>query len=268
MMKRNNKGSKRANELLADIGFDEITHLPMRLFVSGLGATLIEEELANSDGKIIRGNSKTIIKVNSTIPYEAKKRFTIAHEVGHMLMHEKIELHNENSNTLNWFMRTENQLKKGIQEWEANDFAAALLMPEQIFKNEVEGKIFSHELVKYLSERFKTSNTSTLFRVMQLNLHPLLIVFMSNGIVKYWDKSESWKYWVKDITRLPPPDDSVAMEYINNNYGFIYTGKDKTQQINKSTWCILNDNEVDTEFNEYCIPTKQYKTVTSVIWEQ
>lgn len=267
-MMKNCKGSIRAKRLLNEIGFDEITHLSMNLFVSGLGATLVEEELKNSDGKIVLGKSKTLIKVNSLIPYESKKRFTIAHEVGHFLLHDKIEVHNENSNTLNWFKSTENQLKKGIQEWEANDFAAELLMPEQIFRNESFGKPFSHELLKDLSERFNTSITSTIFRFMKLDLHPLLIIFIYNGEVKYWDKSPSWNYWIKDIARLQPPNDSVAKEYIDANYDFVYTGKEKTQQIYKSTWCILNDYEKDVEFCEYCIPTKQYKTIISVIWEK
>ncbi len=29
----------------------------------------------------------------------------------------------------------------------------------------------------------------------------------------------------------------------------------------------LNDWEEDIEFNEYCLPTKKYKTLISVIWE-
>lgn len=267
-MMKNSRGSIIAKKLLSDIGFDEITNLSMKLFVSGLGATLVEDELKNSDGKIVRGKSKTLIKVNSQIPYESKKRFTIAHEVGHFLMHEKIEVHNENSNTLNWFVSTETQLKKGIQEWEANDFASELLMPEQIFRNETHGKPFSPDLIKYLSERFKTSITSTIFRCLQLDIHPLLVVFINNGTVIYWDKTSNWNYWIKDITKLAPPDDSVAMEYINADYEFIYSGKEKAQLISKSTWCNLNKYDKDTDFFEYCIPTKQYKTIISVIWEK
>ena len=51
----NNKGSRKAKELLEEIGLYDITDMPMDLFVSALGATLIEEPLKNSDGKIIRG---------------------------------------------------------------------------------------------------------------------------------------------------------------------------------------------------------------------
>jgi Zn-dependent peptidase ImmA (M78 family) len=265
---KNLKGRNRAKELLREIGFDEITDLSMKILVSGLDATLVEEKMDNSDGKIVRGKLKTLIKVNSEIPYDSKKRFTIAHEIGHFLMHPKIDVHKENSNTLNWFNSTENQLKKGIQEWEANDFAAELLMPDKIFRDEAFGKPFSPELVKYLSERFKTSITSVVFRYMQLDLHPIFVVSIYNGEVKYWGKSSSWNYWIKDLNKLSPPDDSVAMEFINANYEFIYSGKEKAQPISKSTWCVLKEKDEDTEFNEYCIPTKQYKTIISVVWEK
>lgn len=113
-MIKNKKGSNKAKALLEEIGFDEITDIPMDIFVAGLGATLIEESLPNSDGKIIRGNTKTLIKVNSDIQFEERRRFTIAHEVGHYLLHSKLELevHNENSNSLNWFNSAEQQAKK------------------------------------------------------------------------------------------------------------------------------------------------------------
>jgi Zn-dependent peptidase ImmA (M78 family) len=268
-MKVNKRGSLKAKELLEEIGFDDITNLPMSTLVSGLGATLIIEPLKNSDGKIIRGNSKTLIKVNSEIPYEEKKRFTIAHEVGHLLLHDKLDLevHNENSNTLNWFKSVENQAKKGIQEWEANDFASELLMPEELIIKETRGEYFSPELIKKLSIRFKTSLTSVIYRLARLDIYPLFVVFTSNGTVRNWLKSESLKVWAKDMTRTPPPSDSVAQEYIDADYEFIYKADEKKQDISKSIWFTLKEYDDDSDFYEYCIPTKQYKTITSVIWE-
>jgi len=265
----NNKGSRKAKELLKEIGFDDITDMPMDLFVSALGATLIEEPLKNSDGKIIRGNTKTLIKLNSEIIYEEKKRFTIAHEVGHYLLHDKLDLavHNENSITLNWFQNIEQQAKKGIQEYEANDFASELLMPEIILSKFIEYKPFSPSLIKEISNRFKTSLTSVVYRLVALDVYPLLVVFISDGIVRYWRKSPDLKGWLKDITKLSPPEDSVAKEYIDANYDFIYKGDEKAQEISRSTWFQLYENQEDSDFMEYCIPTKQYKTIISIIWE-
>src|SRR5690554_7694408 len=82
----------QAQELLNSFGLDEITDLEMSLFVSGLDAMLIEEALPNCDGKIIFGNTKAVIKVNSNIQFEQRKRFVIAHEIGHLIMHKNIQL--------------------------------------------------------------------------------------------------------------------------------------------------------------------------------
>lgn len=263
---RNCRGSERAKLLLNEIGFDDISGLPMKIIVAGLGATLIEEPLNDSDGKIVRGKTKTLIKVNSQIPYEGRKRFTIAHEIGHLLMHDKLDVHNDNANTLNWFNNTEKQLQKGYQEWEANDFASELLMPKDLFIKEVNGKKFSPMLLKQIAQRFNTTITATVFRYLQLDISPLFISFISNGVVKYWRISSDFWVKVKDINKLAPPSDSVASEYIEANYEFIYQGDNITQIIGKSTWFELKEGENDSDYYEYCIPTKQYKSLVSIVW--
>ncbi len=265
-LKTNNRGKNKAKEILEEIGFDEITELSNEDLIRGFGIIYIFEHLDNADGKIIRGKKRTIIKVNSSIPYPERIRFVLAHELGHFFLHDKLELHTDNSNTLNWF-NVENQAKRGIQEFEANDFASELLMPEKIFREFVIGKYFSPNLIKELSIRFKTSLTSIVFRLITLDICPLFIVFINNGIVKYWRKSSDLKCWVEDITKLPPPEDSVAAEYIAADYDFIYTGKEKAQEISRSTWFKLGDYQEDSDFMEYCIPNKEFKSIISIVWE-
>jgi hypothetical protein len=141
-------------------------------------------------------------------------------------------------------------------------------MPEKLFLNEAKGKSFSPQLIKNLADRFKTSLTVTTFRYLQFDLHPICLVFIENGKVKYWKKSNNMNVWLGDYNRLSPPSDSVAMEYIQDDYNYIYKLEDKAQTINKSTWFVLNKyNDEDTEFYEYCIPTKKYKSILSIIWE-
>lgn len=72
---------------------------------------------------------------------------------------------------------------------------------------------------------------------------------------------------VKDITKLEPPEDSAAKEYIETNYDFIYKESEKTQLISKSVWFELKYYEKYSDFYEYCIPTKQYQSIVSIIWE-
>ncbi len=257
-----------AKQLLENCGLDEITDLEMNLFVSGIDSMIIEEELTNCDGKIIFGNNKSVIKVNSKIQFEQRKRFVIAHEIGHLIMHRNMQLPDDTFSIFNIIAGMEKALKNGSQELEANEFASELLMPEKIFLREATGKKFSPQLIKQLSERFKTSLTATVFRYLHFNqLHPICLVFIENGKVKYWKKSDDLKVWLGDYIRLAPPSDSVATEYIQKNYEFVYKLEEKAQMINKSTWFKLGKYDEDTDFYEYCIPTKKYETILSIIWE-
>jgi hypothetical protein len=268
-MKRSTNAHIQAQELLANCGLDEITDLPMDLFVAGLDAILIEEELNHCDGKIIFGKSKVVIKVNSLIKFAERKRFVAAHEIGHLLMHKNMQLPEDTFQNFNIIEGMEKALKFGKQELEANEFASELLMPEKLFLKEAKGKKFTPLLIKQLAERFKASLTTTIFRYLQFEeLHPLCLVFIDNGIVKYWKKSDELKVWLGDFTRIAPPTDSVAAEYIEKDYAFLYRLEEKAQVVNKSTWFKLLDyNDEDSDFYEYCIPTRKYKTIVSIIWE-
>lgn len=267
-MNRATNAHLHAQQLLENCGLDEITDIEMDLFVSGLDAMLIEEELTNCDGKIIFGNSKTVIKTNSRIQFIERKRFVTAHEIGHLIMHRNMQLPVDAFANFNIIAGMEMALKSGRQELEANEFASELLMPEKLFLKEAKGKKFSPLLIKQLSERFRTSLTATVFRYLQFDqLHPLCLVFIENGKVKYWKKADDLKVWFGDYTRLSPPFDSVAAEYVQKNYDFLYSLDEKTQTIKKSTWFNLGEFDEDSDFYEYCIPTKRHKTILSIIWE-
>jgi len=267
-MKRSTNAHIKAQELLANCGLDEITDLPMDLFVSGLDAMYLEEVIDYCDGKIIFGNSKAIIKVNSQIQFNERKRFVAAHEIGHLIMHRNMQLPDDIFANFNIIAGMEKELKNGKQELEANEFASELLMPTKLFLKEARGKKFSPLLIKQLAERFKTSLTATVFKYLQCDLHPICVVLTENEKVRYWKKSEDMNVWLADITRLAPPYDSVAAEYIQNEYKFVYSLEEKAQTINKSTWFRLDEyDDEDTDFYEYCIPTKKHKTILSIIWE-
>ncbi len=116
--------------------------------------------------------------------------------------------------------------------------------------------------------RFRTSLTSVAFRYFDTNLHPIAMFHIFNGKVKYWKKSDDLKVWIKDITQLPPPEDSVAMEYIEADYKPIYRTNELQQLISKSTYFKLNDHDEDTDFYEYCIVTESFKNILSIVWEK
>ncbi len=257
------KGALAARKLLEEIGIEDPTTIPVEAFIWGRGALLKYSPIKNADGRIVFGKTKAIITINSNIQYEGRKRFTIAHELGHYEMHKNIfQHHNDDVYTLDSFNNS------GNQETEANQFASELLMPEELFRKECEGKPFSPDLLRHLSERFQTSLTSATYKYLELGPHPICLVYSCGNKVRYWKKSEDFNHYITDITKLHPPEDSVAAEYFNE--GTIYTRKESKQPIWKSTWFELKEWEDDNSFKfyEYCIITPKYNTVLSVIWQE
>lgn len=262
------KAKFEAQKLLREIGMDDISEIPMDLLAAGLNATLIEEPMKYCDGRITFSTNRSLIKINSNIEFPERKRFISAHEIGHHRLHKNMDLPPDTSHTLNVIEGVEKHLKTGKQELEANEFAAELLIPSPVFLKKVRGKSFSPQLLKEIAGDFKTSITSTAFKYIEANLHPVCLVMTENGTVKYFKKSESMKVWLGEITRLPPPQDSVAMEYIRNGYEYIYQKEEKTQHIKKSVWFDVGKFGEDEDFYEYCIPTKRYKTILSILWQK
>ena len=95
---------------------------------------------------------------------ELRKRFTIAHELGHFIKHrEKYILSGSSTPDLIFFRdKTIDPMEK-----EANDFAADLLMPKDIFI----GKIKSGcNTLEKLSEVFQLSTSAVKYRAYKLGL--------------------------------------------------------------------------------------------------
>ncbi len=113
--------------------------------------------LRGMDGALVRHGDSAEIAVRSTLTYDGQKRFVIAHELGHFFLHpdtRQIETV-DNEQTTNWSDRQE------TEEYEANLFAAELLMPKALMKPRILREEPSFALIKQLAGEFNTTLTAT-----------------------------------------------------------------------------------------------------------
>lgn len=249
-----------AINVLHECGIDDPADISIEDLIVFYNGIVREVPLTNCDGRVVMKNGKSIVSVNRDIEFPKKKRFVLAHELGHM------KLHSQREATFSDDYQTLEAFKHGPQEAEANAFAAELLMPETFFKEYCVGKVFSPEFLREISERFQSSITSAVYRYIDIGRHPICVFLSQAGKIKYWKKSEAFRCWIPDRTKLDVPSDSVANEYFK--FGKIYPAHESAQEIYKSTWFDLGKYDRDTSMFEYCIVTKQYNTVLSVIWER
>lgn len=120
---------------------------------------------------------KTIIGANAS-HHENRRRFTIAHELGHYLLHEGHTIHiDENPTKLAFRINLrDKKSSKGEDdgEKEANLFAAELLMPANFLEKDLKGKDFDllddkqdKQLVD-LAAKYKVSIQALTFRLANL----------------------------------------------------------------------------------------------------
>lgn len=133
------------------------------------GAEVVEiREDSNTSGMVIRQGGRTIIGVNKHHP-ENRQRFTVAHELGHMLMHADQPLIVDDNGLSLIGRRAEGE--STVREVEANAFAAALLMPaewvEQVI-GEQEIAVDADEKVFALAKKFGVSQQAMMFRLINL----------------------------------------------------------------------------------------------------
>ena len=83
-------------------------------------------------GALIRRGKTAIIAVNSA-QHENRQRFTIAHEIGHFMLHKRAQRHFDEDFLVD-FRNAKSSEATQQNEIAANRFAAALLMPRKFLE--------------------------------------------------------------------------------------------------------------------------------------
>jgi Zn-dependent peptidase ImmA (M78 family) len=143
---------------ISDVNPETIREVVRKVF----GIQINETDLGRDvSGFLERTGDKWHIFINKN-ESEARKRFTIAHELGHFVFHKDQYVASGTSSPDQIFFRNENN---NPIEKEANDFAANLLMPEEIFKSYInEG----YNTIDALADKFGLSTSAVKYRAYKL----------------------------------------------------------------------------------------------------
>jgi len=216
------------------------------------GAFVRERLLEGSEARLIRKGRLGIITVNSKIPEEGRKRFAIAHELGHFEMHNDSQMIMCDEEDM--YVWNENK----AQELEANEFAASILMPTEIFEKYLRPEPPNMDRVKELAEEFRTTLTATALRYVQLSIEPCALVVSKDGVIKWYRKSNSFDFHVKVGQKLSP--DTYAFDFYDE-----INLPDRPQKAPATAWLAGNIDD-GAEIYEHSIALPSYGTVLSILW--
>ena len=144
------------------------------------------EDLDGFEGMLAanKARSKWLIVYNSSISSDGRKRFTVAHEFGHYLLHrhqqDRFECGDDD-------IETGDGNERDIEK-DADLFASTLLMPLDDFRRQVNGHPVSFDLLGHCADRYGVSLTAAALRWTEIaNKRAILVASRDDHML--WAKS-------------------------------------------------------------------------------
>jgi Zn-dependent peptidase ImmA (M78 family) len=135
---------KQINELVEAIREESSLSTPITIeelnqFVEELGGTVKHEELEDDiDGYITRNEENFTITLNdANFATKEREKFTLCHELGHLFLHMQYLDRDAWVNSENYEDTAYARSGYSEEEYDAHEFAAALLMPKDEYKEVV-----------------------------------------------------------------------------------------------------------------------------------
>jgi Zn-dependent peptidase ImmA (M78 family) len=164
-------------------------HLPTLAWLGGRRLIIEEGGLKTAEGRLVATADGGVIRIRSDIQPASRKRFTIAHEIGHRVLHGLSPSTDTLQDLRTW--------SKGSKETEANIFAGELLMPEFLFKPLVIRESPSLAFIDSLASEFRTSNLAAAVHFVMYTSEPCALVVSKNGNYCWSKKSPTFEFYIK-----------------------------------------------------------------------
>lgn len=211
-----------------------------------LGVDIEYGGITNADAWLLKcDNGRGVIRLNKTITSPTRQRFSIAHELGHWVMHSKVN---------QGYLCTAKDLQdygRSPEEAEANWFAATLLMPKSLIPANFHKCDPSFEFIMDLATRFQTSFTATARRCIELSRQPVILISSSNGVINWSARSQNAKYYFLPTGSLIPRNSLTedvtikglaagALENVEPEIWFPELTLSEDQELFEEVKCLVN----------------------------
>ena len=217
------------------------------------GVLCLEASLTGCIARLVRKGKRGIIRTHIGIREEGRKRFAIAHELGHWFLHE--------AESQRIYKCTEEQMReyKGSPlEVEANIFAGELLMPMVLFRPRAQDEEPRLDTVKSLAGLFRTSLTATGIKFVDTNKHECILVMSTGGKV-IWSKQQGSRTGLRIDKGMALHPESLAFNVADT------LGRSGPEVVAPEVWITQNWYERQIEVTEESWTLDGYNSVLTLL---
>jgi hypothetical protein len=228
------------------------------------GAVVRDGPLRGAEARLVAVGRKAIITVSTCVENFHRRRFSIGHELGHLEMHlEHSSMFLCTSRDINDWREQETNPNL---EHEANEFAAALLLPERFFAPLCKSTQPSLDLIVELAETFDVSLTATAIRYLKFCDEACAVVFSCSGHIKWFQSSEEFKEVGSDVglfidVRSKLDSSTVAVAFFEGR-----SMQDLPKRVRASAWFEPGRYRKDATILEQSWAMPNYDSVLTLLW--
>lgn len=242
-----------ADRFLQEYGITHPSEIDLEAIAYDKGAYVRYRLLDGCEARIVGKGNQAIISIDPR-PIPTRKRFSLAHELAHWLL---------DRGSIGFLCKQSDIGARGAvgnsAEAAANALAAQLLMPGYLFKPLSRKKPLTFDTVSELSKLFRTSNTTTVLRLVEIGDYPGMVVcFGPNG--RQWfhrGQDVPEEFWpIRDLD-----EDSQAFELL---YGGDHATRPK--KIGAEAWIDRRDAHQYT-LTEHSIMIADDVVLTLLWWQ-
>lgn len=232
---------KRAELLIADLGISDPAELDVEAIAFDAGVEVVYEPLNGCEASLVGFGERAIATVRPS-GNRGRERFSIAHELGHWLVHrgQSFQCRVDDPD-----LNLASNLPK---EKQADEFAAHLLLPGPLFNQLVKGpaKTGFKELGE-IAQSFETSLLATALRLVKVDTLPVVLACYDRKGLR-WQVAAPHvprRWWLKGSL----DEDSFAFDLLTQG-----TPCPTLRKQSADTW-FDNDDADEFEVLEQCIHT-------------
>jgi hypothetical protein len=175
--------------------FNISTKPDLSALVENVGLKIRPVESEGFEGALVRIPNKPggILAIKSDIREPGRKRFTIAHELGHYILpgHGELECVCKSRDIESW--------SRGVpsHEVDANRFASELLIPLSHVAPLVRGESATVAVARKISDKFETSLTAAMVKCVDVTEEQCALVVSDNGTIQWWRPGPQFRSYIK-----------------------------------------------------------------------
>lgn len=261
-MQKKNRNWQNADvhqaEAAARIAYDELglshpTEASIEVLAYELGALVRYIPMVGAVGRLIRLKNHAVISVSDSAVFEPRRRWTVAHELGHLRLHR-----NHNQLQLVTDVSVEDHYDQGIER-EANAFASEFLMPAKLWNKHVDVARPDLDIVRTLANDYKVSLQAAAIRFVRLCPERCAAVFAKDDRVEWFALGPEFGFWIEPKMKLDPY--SLAHDYFKDG-----RTPNRRETVDASTWLDADRRHDDVDLFEDCLPIPSLAATLSLLW--